>query len=312
MKPLIFSLLASLALVACKPSADMYSVGPMITTPTQTYLDSTYASLYGSKAIGLPASTVFIPRKDDGVRLVSVIENEKFHNDFSYDSQNRLIESKRISGQYTLWSSRYFYEGDLITRIEHWVNIASGNGFETISSNVQNLQSTTYWKYDQDRGVVITSTSPSVSNNNSFFTTGLDKNGRSLWMEINNYSVNVTPKLQVKKAGTSYLYQRDDTGNILRSISTYLGVNPYALTTDFVYDTNHNPYSTLNWSPGEEPNQSNVIKSIAIDEKMKTTTTYTYDYRPDGYPSRVVSKIISETPGGTSESSTTNLFVYNK
>ncbi len=131
---------------------------------------------------------------------------------------------------------------------------------------------------------------------------GFDAKGQLVWQE----GIHLTG---ADARIISYqLYRRDDAGNavFIRSVGNgYYATTP---TEEFLtYDDKPNPYRTTgDITSLESTNVNNVLSRKVVEEAGRVTVyRYEYEYRPDGYPSRVRTY-------GNGELLSTKEFVYNQ
>ena len=312
MKILCALLVTGLCLTACRSDNYVLPNNPGLQPPLpalQQNLDSTYNYLFGSKAVGIPASKLFGNKPDDGIRLVQVLRNGKPVYEYAYDAQNRLTEAKTFGGGFTLWATRYTYDdATFSTTADFFVNVAEQNGFMTLNSNTLKPKGTTRYAYNAETGLA------TLTNGNLVQFTGFNAAGYPRWTEENSYSFYETPAQRVKRARSSTLYDRDANGNMLKSTITYDGgsTDQRVYVTTYTYDDKRSPYANQSPNPGTIVGPANALTAVERSGNSTTTRTYTYLYRPDGYPASQQVKTVVNNGTGQTETTDALTFVYNR
>lgn len=318
MKPALLFVLV--ALVGCISSPQVI-INPTLPAP-KVYVDPLDSTSFDKPAFG-NAETVLSPPfglPSTGIRLQKIMLNGKLLTEYLYDQQDRLTEKRTYSGQFLLTSSRYFYKRNAIDKVEYWLNSGSNNGNMLPTSNALRFVSTIVFGPGTPELLIRRDVIPSDPQWLVYsYYLGFDASGRLVWGEDKqSFSrSNDNMLLSVPQPATYQLYVRNSIGNaILVKYRNNRDHGSGEQTVSYHYDDKRNPYYTtgdvLNqWAS----NPANIITEQSLTGKApaKTTTSYQYVYRSDGYPSSVTYTSRREEAGTQSNQPPVTLeFIYNQ
>ncbi|MPR32620.1 hypothetical protein [Salmonirosea aquatica] len=293
--------IALLALAGCKPEKDgVFYLDPMPVfeekkgSPLASDSINAYRPVIGAANVerAFPFGTVNEPV---GVRLLEVIEkvtnsitnpSERYNDKtiYEYGASGNLVKKIRQTTKGMIWDINT-YEPNAEGKIQIATKVNTGIDYFRGELNELSLfGNTLYESTDEDFSWGLKSFQRYYSNNQNSpierTRLGFDAKGQLVWEE-GIYLDAASSRI------TSYkLYKRDANGNA--TFTRYVNGNYPITEHKMTYDDKPNPYRTTgDILLPEVTNSNNILTQQIIENGVITTFRYEYEYRPNGYPSRV-------------------------
>ncbi|TWR31143.1 hypothetical protein FPZ43_01290 [Mucilaginibacter pallidiroseus] len=198
--------------------------------------------------------------------VITYTTSGKIVTDYDYDSNNNLIAAyESESDSYSTSVVKHLYTYDAQNNLVKSV-ITRGSSIATFNYNYQNNIPTV---------VDYTNTSETPAT----FTT-------KITVQNDKVSVSETTSPNGDGGITSFLYNEQ---NLIKE-SVQSKTSSYNQTISYDFGTNHNPYlNTGNkWKLPDVPyaNKNEILTETSLNNGSSSTTTYTYAYNQDGYPTK--------------------------
>ena len=223
------------------------------------------------------------PKRTDRLRLQSILLNGRLSTEYIYDAQGRLIEKKIYYNDGHIYeSTRFSYPPTGTIRVEYWPNknAVSGGGYPPNDDLILHAF-TTFTNTSSDAELVKTTQRvPNNSNTNypQEYRYGFNSLGQLVWVEQPNpYGL----------SGDYSLYIRDSQGNAIQTKYVRLVQSDQNHTTMYKYDQQKNPYYTTGDLTDDRATNANNILLEESSNSNSWKTSYSYQYRADGYPGKV-------------------------
>ncbi|SFF20249.1 hypothetical protein [Spirosoma endophyticum] len=309
MKKTLIGLIPVVLLLACNRGQDDPQANPIVTAVLATIpqkLSTNDPSLVDRPQFG-DVNTIrqapygLSPKRTGQLRLQSILFNGRLSTEYLYDAQDRLIEKKTYYNDGHIYeSTRFSYQPTGTIRMEYWPNknAISGEGYPSNNDVVLNA-STTFTTTSSGAELVKTTQRGPNNNNTNYpqeYRFGFNSSGQLVWIEQPNPH---------GLSGDYTLYVRDQQGNAIKTKYVRLVQTDQNSTTIYHFDQRKNPYYTTGDPTDDRATNTNniVLEESSFGSGLKTS--YNYEYRPDGYPSKVNYTTASQGP-------IIQEFIYNK
>ncbi|MBN2275979.1 MAG: hypothetical protein JXK95_16740 [Bacteroidales bacterium] len=221
--------------------------------------------------------------------LSQVYFDTVLYYEYTYNDANLIVEEKsklhytrhHYNDKYQLTSSDYYVDPHMYSSCIHLADSAFNRKEWVNPDNTERSNCRQY--FYNDKGQMIKSSDELTLTEFSY-----DNNNR-ICCQVFYHEGKPSGRID---------YDFDDKGNVVMRRHYYIlasGVTEPATTTEYIYDSKHNPYQTFRslMTPGQNTNQNNIIKEIytlhfEVDEtidKVRITENY-YEYNEKGYPVR--------------------------